>query len=233
MITTEQHGGHVEAIRLQGKNVDVLGLSASEKYLGRKLCIEAPTSTELEHRLSASWASFMKLKTELCNRKYPLQQRLQLFDAVVTPRAFLAAATWTMTERLEKRLLGTQRKMLRFMVCRRWCPEKEDWVEYVRRSTHDMLRIMETHGLKDWVQVQRLLKWRFARATASRTDGRWSSRILNWKPILHGGRSVGRPATRWGDDIERLLGEDWVQLAATDPEMMDLLETAFLEYDDF
>ena len=160
-----------------------------------------------------------------------MQQRLQLFDAVVTPRACFAAATWTMTERLEKRLRGTQRKMLRFMVCRRRCPEKEDWVAYVRRSTHDMLRIMETHGLKDWVQVQRLRKWRFARATASRTDGRWSTRILNWKPIQHGGRSVGRPATRWGDDLERLLGEDWVHTAATDPEMLDLLENVFLERD--
>ena len=51
------------------------------------------------------------------------------------------------------------------------------------------------------------------------------------KPILHGGRSVGRPATRWGDDLERLLGEDWVHTAATDPEMLDLLENVFLERD--
>ena len=230
VLTTQQDGGAVKEIRLQGKDVEVLGLSASEKYLGRKLCIEAPTSTELEHRIAAAWATFMQFKAELCNRHYPLQQRLRLFDALVTPRACFAAAAWTMTESLEKQLRGAQRRMLRLMVCRQKHIE-QDWATYMQQSTHELLRIMAAHQLKDWVCVQRIRKWRFARATASRTDGRWSSRILTWKPKSHYGRSVGRPATRWCADLEHFLGENWVQLAIEDPKIFELIEPAFIVRD--
>lgn len=90
---------------------------------------------------------------------------------------------------------------------------------------------MADHGIKDWVHVQRLRKWRFARATAARTDGRWSTRIMKWTPLLYAGRSVGRPATRWCDDLERLLGQDWLHAATSDPQMWDLVECAYVEPD--
>ncbi|CAH2235105.1 jg7514 [Pararge aegeria aegeria] len=45
-----------------------------------------------------------------------------------------------------------------------------------------------------------MLKWQWAGHIARRTDGRWGLKVLEWRPRT-GKRSVGRPQTRWTDDI--------------------------------
>ncbi|CAH2207461.1 jg24567 [Pararge aegeria aegeria] len=49
------------------------------------------------------------------------------------------------------------------------------------------------------------LKWKWAGHIARRTDGRWGSKVLEWRPCT-GKSSVGRPTTRWTDDIKRVAG---------------------------
>ncbi|KAI8421195.1 hypothetical protein MSG28_008264 [Choristoneura fumiferana] len=44
------------------------------------------------------------------------------------------------------------------------------------------------------------LKWKWAGHIARRTDNRWGTKVLEWRPRT-GRRSVGRPPTRWTDDI--------------------------------
>ncbi|CAH0403962.1 unnamed protein product [Chilo suppressalis] len=56
------------------------------------------------------------------------------------------------------------------------------------------------------------LKWQWAGHISRRTDGRWSRKVLEWRPRL-GKRSVGRPETRWDDDIRRLAGVGWMRVA--------------------
>ncbi|CAH2240885.1 jg9622 [Pararge aegeria aegeria] len=56
------------------------------------------------------------------------------------------------------------------------------------------------------------LKWKWAGQIARRTDGRWGSKLLEWRPRT-GKRSVGRPPTRWTDDIKRVAGSRWKQAA--------------------
>uniref|UniRef100_A0A2H1WAR8 SFRICE_018318 n=1 Tax=Spodoptera frugiperda TaxID=7108 RepID=A0A2H1WAR8_SPOFR len=46
-----------------------------------------------------------------------------------------------------------------------------------------------------------------------RTDGRWARKVTEWRPWT-GRRSVGRPPTRWTDDIVRVAGGQWMQVAA-------------------
>ena len=41
-----------------------------------------------------------------------------------------------------------------------------------------------------------------------RTDGRWSRKILYWRPQL-GGRSRGHPHQRWSDDIDNFFKEHY------------------------
>ncbi|CAH2268479.1 jg16908 [Pararge aegeria aegeria] len=43
-----------------------------------------------------------------------------------------------------------------------------------------------------------------------RTDGRWGSKVLEWRP-RSGKRSVSRPQKRWIDDIKRIAGSRWKQ----------------------
>ncbi|CAH2228318.1 jg3885 [Pararge aegeria aegeria] len=55
------------------------------------------------------------------------------------------------------------------------------------------------------------LKWQWAGHIARRTDGRWGLKVLEWRPRT-GKRSVGRPPTRWIDDIRRVAGSGIVQM---------------------
>ena len=55
----------------------------------------------------------MSLKKELCGRHYSLDDRMRLFNAVVTPTILYGSASWTMTQSREERLRTTQKKMLR------------------------------------------------------------------------------------------------------------------------
>ena len=52
------------------------------------------------------------------------------------------------------------------------------------------------------------LKWQWAGHVARRTDGRWSTRVLEWRPRT-GKRSVGRPPARWSDDLRKVGGSGW------------------------
>ncbi|CAH2248054.1 jg12749 [Pararge aegeria aegeria] len=49
------------------------------------------------------------------------------------------------------------------------------------------------------------LKWKWAGHIARRTDGRWGSKVLEWRPRT-GKRSVGWPPARWAEDIEQVAG---------------------------
>ena len=229
VMTTEQSGGEVGGIKLNGQTIHILGLREPEKYLGRQLCVQDSSAVEIEYRIKCSWASFMTFKKELCNRHYPLTQRLRLFNATVTPSACYAAATWTMTKSLEQRVRVTQRKMLRMILYLRRAAD-EEWEVYMRRSTYRLKAIMVKHNVEDWVKLQRKRKWRFAGKTALFQDGRWSRRIFEWRPALHGHRRVGAPNTRWEDDIVEHVGGNWTQIA-TDTQLWGLMENAFIETD--
>ena len=91
----------------------------------------------------------------------------------------------------------------------------EDWVDFMMRSTHESEAHAEKHGAKDWVETQKRLKWKFAGMSARHTDGRWSARMLNWRPWLNkcSGREVGRPNIRWQDLFTQIAGGDWIRHA--------------------
>ncbi|CAH2235231.1 jg10483 [Pararge aegeria aegeria] len=54
------------------------------------------------------------------------------------------------------------------------------------------------------------LKWQWAGHIVRRKDGRWGPKVLEWQ-LRTGKRSVGRPPTRWTDDIKRVAGSRWIQ----------------------
>ena len=58
-------------------------------------------------------------------------------------------------------------------------------------------------------------KWTLAGRAASSEDGRWTGRILLWKPWFRvmARRCVGRPAKRWDEDLVALAGGNWPESA--------------------
>ena len=58
------------------------------------------------------------------------------------------------------------------------------------------------YRLEEWVEAVKGKRWTLAGHISRRSDGRWSTLMLDWQPE-GGGRSVGQPARRWSDEIER------------------------------
>ncbi|KAG6449888.1 hypothetical protein O3G_MSEX006295 [Manduca sexta] len=74
------------------------------------------------------------------------------------------------------------------------------------------VNVIERTKVTDIARKKSKLKWQWAGHICRRTDGRWSRRVLEWRPRL-GKRSVGRPPTRWSDDIRRIAGGRWMRRA--------------------
>ena len=209
--------------------VEVLGPERSEKYLGRALNLHAFHRFELDSRVRNAWAAFSKFKAVFTSSAYPFAAKAKLFDAVVTPVMLYAAASWTLTKGMEDILIITQRRMLRQLLGFRRCPT-EEWVEYIKRTTAQAETRYKQCGYDDWVTQSRRKKWRFARRAAIADDGRWSRRLLEWRPHFRCQpfRRVGRPNARWEDAIVAICGDSWLE-AARDAYLWKALEPEFVE----
>ena len=133
-----------------------------------------------------------------------------------------------MTQEMERKLSTTKRRMLRWIVGVPRQPQ-EEWADYIQRATHRSENLSRGHGATDWVRLQRTRKWSLAGKAASSTDGRWTHRLLDWKPwfrtLAH--RSVGHPYKRWDDSLVAIVGGDWPK-AVSDPAVWIALGDAFV-----
>ena len=88
---------------------------------------------------------------------------------------------------------------------------EETWIEWLERTARAIGAQIKRGAVSDWVEQQRVRKWRWAGHVSRRKDGRWAVRMLHWIP--HGGeRRRGRPATRWEDALEAYAqehGQKW------------------------
>ena len=91
-------------------------------------------------------------------------------------------------------------------------PIKEDWIEYIKRSTKEAEEHMKKLKIPCWIETHRRLKWRTARRIVSLPKERWTRKIFDWHPGLDDTiktrRPVGRPKRRWEDDINEFLKPD-------------------------
>lgn len=186
----------------------------SERYLGWKLCFQACHQTELYNRIAAGWAKFQNFKRELTEKEYSLGSRLRLFEAVVSTTVLYGACTWAMTRGMAEHLDIARRKMLRYVlrIFRFTTGQLEPWAEFLQRCARTIQRTAATFGLVPWSLQPRACKWTFAGELVRRTDQRWSQVVLSWVPY-NGQRHVGRPLTRWSDDIAAYAGDNWQSLA--------------------
>ena len=227
VVLTNRAAARPAAVACGNHEVKVVGAEETEKYLGRKLSATSFHPTEFANRMGAGWATFFKLKQVLCNRKVPLRDRFKLFECTVTPCALYACGTWTTTVEVEHKLTTTRRGMIRWMV---GVPREseETWPLFMQRTTHRSEELARKYGAVDWVVLQRTQKWRLAGKAATSTDGRWTKRLLEWKPWFRAfpRRDVGRPFKRWDDDLAQLAGGAWPE-AALDSAVWEALGEAF------
>ena len=119
--------------------------------------------------------------------------------------------------------------MLRWMLRPRR-NQDETRVEYIKRSTHECDSFAAAEGLIDWCTLYRQRKWKMAGKCARQRDGRWSTRLLQWRPWFRTlpYRQIGRPKLRWDDDISELAGGSWVS-SALDADLWQLLCERFAD----
>lgn len=184
-------------IQLEGEVVENID---SYIYLGQKITTKKDNfSDEITRRISLSWAAFGKLKETLTS-DIPISLKRRLYNQCILPVLTYGSETWCLTNRLAQRLSRTQRAHERLILGIRLADR--------RRNTW----IREQTKLDDIIERAAESKWRWAGHVARRTDNRWTKRILEWRP-REGHRNVGRPNTRWRDDIKRHAGLVWMREA--------------------
>ena len=112
----------------------------------------------------------------------------------------------------------------------------ESWGEWLSRTTHEALEVLEKVGAEDWVALLRKRKWIWAEKVVNHAGDRWTSRILTWSP-KEGARFVGHPKLRWLDPIQNFAtslsgdeeGDAWIYLLRSNTEARDALPQ-FLQY---
>ncbi|KAI8441232.1 hypothetical protein MSG28_014881 [Choristoneura fumiferana] len=64
------------------------------------------------------------------------------------------------------------------------------------------------------------------------TDGRWGQKVLEWRPWT-GRLAVGRPPTRWSDDLVKIAGSRWMRKAQDRSEWRALGEAYVQQWTSF
>ena len=71
-------------VKIGDSKVKILSAEDSAIHLGRHLSLVDTREKEVEFRIAAGWKSFFARKEEHCNKAYPLQDRIRLFEATIT-----------------------------------------------------------------------------------------------------------------------------------------------------
>ena len=90
--------------------------------------------------------------------------------------------------------------------------QMETWADWIRRCTREAERQLAALGIDDWVTMQRRRKWRFASKVIADTH-KWGLKALMWDPTLDPRlsprRRQARPKTRWQDDINKYINQQY------------------------
>ena len=183
---------------------------------------------EVSFRMARAWAKFSAFRAELTNKNFNLYDRVRLFNSVVTPCALYGCGSWALTQSEEQQIRVTQRRMLRAILNKPRrvydargsattagddTTESEDdalsdteehterWTDWLKRTTHEAIAVLEKVGAEDWVTHLRKRKWLWAGKVCRHSSQRWTSRIVRWRP-QEGIRAVGHPRTRWQDQLD-------------------------------
>lgn len=186
-----------ENITIGSKSIEQ---ATAYKYLGHEIRIGRDNQTcELLRRVGLGWASFGRLKY-VFKSDIPISLKRKVYNQCVLPVMTYGAETLTLTKKSANKLRVTQRAMERAIL----------GVSLRDRIPNEIIR--QRTGVIDVIEKITTLKWNWAGHVARRTDGRWSKKLLEWRPRHEAYRSRGRPPTRWTDDIRKICG-NWIQMA--------------------
>ena len=196
-----------EQVEAEGKQIQLVDKYI---YLGHEVKLSRDNqTTELSRRISLGWAAYGKLR-DIFKTDISITLKRKAFNQCVLPVLTYGAETLTLTKASRMKLRRTQRKMERSML----------GVSLRDRIRNDEIR--RRTKVEDIIECITKSKWRWAGHIARLQDGRWTKRILEWRPRMDR-RSRGRPPTRWTDDLKRIC-TNWMQTAQNRKEWKRLEE---------
>lgn len=184
-------------IQLEGIALEMVD---SYVYLGQRITTEKNgMNDEISRRIRLGWLAFGKL-SYILKSSIPNSLKARLYNQCVLPVMTYGSETWSLTKDNAKKLAKAQRAHERQMlgISLKDC-KTNIWI----RSQTKVIDILERCFQ---------LKWQWAGHVARFQDGRWTKRLMEWRP-RDKKRGIGRPATRWRDDIRKHAGVSWMMVA--------------------
>jgi hypothetical protein len=207
-IMTNKHTEDDRKIQLNNQEIEKIN---NFVYLGQMIETNRNIETEINRRISQGWRQFGKLN-KIFKADIPLCLKKKVFDQCILPVMTYESETWNTTQRLEKKLAINQRGMERSMLNIRKIDKIRN--EHIRKQTKviDITRTIKRN------------KWRWAGHVARQQDNRWTKLTTEWQ-IMDGKRKPGRQSTRWRDEIQSFLRNDWSTVAQNRDEWKNKGET--------
>ena len=168
-------------------------------YLGRIISFQNGLNKELQTRKKKAWRGYWALK-QVFKGNMKIASKTKILNSCVIPILTYGSQTWSATKAQARSLQVTQRSMERSLL------------GIKRKDRIKNIKIRKMTGARDVLETIGLLKIRYAGHLARMTRDTWAKRITEWTPYGNK-RRVGRPSTRWRQDIEKKLGISWRRVA--------------------
>ena len=168
-------------------------------YLGQQINMTHNHMDEVKRRTRAGWCAFGKLN-DIMRSKMPTCLKRKVFNQCVLPAMTYGAETWSLTKRMEQKLITAQHSMERCML------------GFTKRDRKTVAWVRSQTEVTDIIHTIKMKKWHWAGHLARSTDNRWTKNVTEWRPWL-GSRHQGRQKVRWRDEIASFIGIRWMATA--------------------
>jgi len=181
------------------------------KYLGTTLTHQNSIPEEIKSRLRLGNACYHSVQNLLSSRLLSKNLKIKIYRTIILPVVLYGCETWLLTLREERKLKMFENMVLRRIFGPRRDEVKGEWRRLCNKELNDL------YSSPNIVRVIKSRRIRWAGHVVRMGEERGAYRVLVGK--LEGKRSLGRPRSRWVDNIRMDLQEvgcgymDWIGLA--------------------
>ena len=194
------------------------------KYLGTTIISKNETEKEIKTRITSGNKCYFSLINFLKKRSINRKTKIRMYTTVVRPIVTYGSEAWSLTQKLEDKLLVFENAILRRITGPVFDAEINAWR---RRHNYELREITKVPLITNIVKANRL---RWAGHTNRMEEERYPKVILNGG--VGGRRRRGRPRTRWINCVEKDArelddsGQTWQEASRNKPRWRRLCRAA-------
>ena len=205
---------------LKVENVQIDQVSCFS-YLGKIVNGNNTLEEEITERIVKGNKAFYANKTLFKSKLVSRKSKLMLYWSVIRPIVVSGCETWVLKESIIQNLSVFERKILRKI----FGPTKEDNVIGRIKSSNECYKLKNNRKTINYVKAKRLSWFGHINRMPETSIVR---KIYKWKPSTS--RPVGRPKSRWEDDVRNGLRKlkliKWVEVVQDRLKWKDAVEKA-------